>query len=69
MHIFTPIIGIEISRKCNLYCTHCMRGEAESLTINKEILEKFFDEVKSANVLVISGGEPFICYDEIKMLI
>lgn len=69
MHILTPMIGIEVSRKCNLDCTHCMRGESENLSIDREVLNKFFDEVKSANKLVISGGEPFMCYDEIKDLV
>ena len=44
MHVFTPIISVEL-------------------------LNKFFDEVKSVNVLVITEGEPFRCYEEIKSLI
>lgn len=69
MHVLTPIISIEISRRCNLDCSHCMRGEAQNSKISTELLNKFFDDVKSANVLVISGGEPFMCYEEIKSLI
>ena len=69
MHVLTPIISIELSRRCNLECVHCMRGESQNSTITRELLDKFFDEVKSANMLVISGVEPFMCYDDIKALI
>ena len=66
MKILAPIVSIEISQKCNLACAHCMRGEPENISITKDILNSFFDEVKGGKALVISGGEPFICYDEIK---
>lgn len=69
MNIATPIVAIEITRRCNLNCEHCMRGDSENIDISRELLEKFFDEVKSANVLVLSGGEPFLCYEQIRMLL
>ena len=69
MYVLTPIVSIELSRKCNLDCAHCMRGNSENISISIDLLNKFFDEVKSMNVLVISGGEPFMCYEEIKLLI
>ena len=69
MYVLSPIISIELSRKCNLDCAHCMRGNSENLSISVDLLNKFFDEVKSTNVLVIFGGEPFMCYEEIKSLI
>ncbi len=68
MYIYTPIVSVEITRKCNLDCEHCLRGNPSNVNIKKEILERFFDEVKIADVLVISGGEPFMCYSEIKLL-
>jgi len=69
MYVLTPIVSIELSRRCNLDCAHCMRGNSENKSISIDLLNKFFDEVKSTNVLVISGGEPFMCYEEIKSLI
>lgn len=69
MYVVTPVVAIEITRKCNLACKHCMRGEAENCHISQELLEKLFDEVKSANALVITGGEPFLCFEQIKMLV
>jgi len=46
-----------------------MRGESENCDIQRELLEKLFDEVKSANMIVLSGGEPFLCYEKIKELV
>ncbi len=69
MYVLTPEIGIEITRRCNLSCKHCMRGDKEPCDIRRELLEKFFDEVKSSNRVVISGGEPFLCYKGIRELI
>lgn len=68
MHIYTPILGIEISRKCNLNCAHCMRGDARNVSVSMDLVSRLFDEVVIADVLVISGGEPFLCYEEIKSL-
>lgn len=53
-------IGFEITRKCNMTCRHCMRGEAQNHTISKEVINKFFDEVKSAYRMIFTGGEPFL---------
>lgn len=53
-------IGFEITRKCNMTCRHCMRGEAQNHTISKEVIDKFFDEVKSAYHMMFTGGEPFL---------
>ena len=27
---------VEVTRKCNLKCEHCMRGEAQNVTLTKE---------------------------------
>lgn len=65
-------IAFEITRKCNMTCRHCMRGEAQNKTISKEVIDRFLDEVSMAYKMILTGGEPFlepemICYlfDEI----
>ena len=50
----------EITRKCNMSCQHCMRGEAESKSITKEVIDKALDQVELILNLVLTGGEPFI---------
>jgi len=67
--ILTPRLGIELTQKCNLNCSHCFRGAARNVSISKEILEKVFDEVKYVQTLDLSGGEVFLGYEQLKMLL
>lgn len=61
-------IGIEITRKCNLKCRHCMRGEAENHTISKIVIDKFLDEILLMDKMILTGGEPFLEPEAIKYL-
>lgn len=67
--ILTDHLGIELTQRCNLNCSHCFRGEARNVNISREIIEKVFDEVKYARVLDLSGGEVFLAYDQLKMVL
>jgi hypothetical protein len=51
---------IETNRQCNLNCTHCMRGDAQDLTITPEIIDKLLDQVEFIMELDLTGGEPFL---------
>ena len=53
-------ITLEITRRCNLTCKHCMRGDAQNISMTKPIIDKFFSQTTYINSLVITGGEPFI---------
>lgn len=67
--MLTPHLGIELTQKCNLNCSHCFRGVARNKSISKDILEKVFDEVKYVQTLDLSGGEVFLGYEQLKMLL
>lgn len=60
---------IEITRKCNLKCKHCLRGEAENTTITKEMIDNFFDNIDGILILNFTGGEPLLALDEIEYAI
>ena len=51
--IITPDLGIELTQKCNLTCSHCFRGAARNRNISKEIIEKVFDEIIYTNIRFI----------------
>ena len=51
---------IETNRQCNLNCTHCMRGDAQDLTITPEIIDKLLDQIDFIVELDLTGGEPFL---------
>ena len=53
-------LSIEVTRKCNLKCLHCMRGESQNIDITKEIIDEIFDNnnISAIHSISFSGGEP-----------
>ncbi len=53
---------IEVTRKCNLQCQHCLRGNVQRKNINVPMIEEFLvnNEILSVGSLVLTGGEPFL---------
>ena len=39
-------------------CIHCMRGDAENVNLDPNILNSFLKQVKDITTLTITGGEP-----------
>ena len=64
---------IEVTRKCNLKCPHCMRGDSQNISLNISHIEEFFNNSKfnlvSINRLIITGGEPTLNYKTILNII
>lgn len=53
-------LAFEVTRRCNMKCPHCMRGNAENHTISKEVVDKALDNVSMIGRLLLTGGEPFL---------
>jgi MoaA/NifB/PqqE/SkfB family radical SAM enzyme len=51
---------IELTRKCNLTCAHCLKGCAQNKDISEEYLYKAFYLFNKMDWLVLGGGEPFL---------
>lgn len=59
MEIRYQKFGIEITRKCNEACAHCLRGDAENIDIDNSIIDAFLDNnITLIEELLITGGEP-----------
>ena len=56
---------IEVGRKCNLKCAHCLRGDAEDVTVDVSTVKKFLKEFEYISTITFSGGEPTLYEDEI----
>lgn len=69
MKIAAYHLGIELTQNCNLDCIHCYKGEKKCVNISREILERVFDEIKYVYILNLSGGEIFLGYEQLKMLL
>lgn len=49
---------IEVTRKCNMSCAHCLRGKAQNLDVNTLYIDKLLQHVQYINTIVFTGGEP-----------
>lgn len=51
---------IEVTRKCNLKCLHCLRGKAQNKDISSETIEKFLvdNDIEFISTVTFTGGEP-----------
>jgi organic radical activating enzyme len=49
---------IEVTRKCNMFCEHCLRGKAQNKIQSKENIDKIFSKVNHISCITFTGGEP-----------
>lgn len=49
---------VEITRKCQLQCAHCMRGDAQEIDIDKKTIETLLKQTSEIEYLQFTGGEP-----------
>lgn len=68
---YISTISFEITRRCNLKCKWCSKGEAQNIDISKDIIDKTLDEIQDyyINNISITGGEPFLKPDLVAYLI
>ena len=57
---------IEVTRKCNMKCEHCMRGGAQSKNIDYKYIDILLQQVDSIGGVVFTGGEPSLNTDAIE---
>ena len=60
-----------MTRRCNLKCKFCAKGEPQDLDISKSIIDKTLDEIQGVfiNSLRVSGGEPLMVPELIEYLL
>ena len=59
---------LELTRKCNLECKHCFRGDSQNIYMNKEIINYIFNNVCRINTLLLTGGEPLLALEQLKCI-
>jgi hypothetical protein len=60
---------VEVTRWCNMYCDHCLRGCAENINISKRIIRNALDAFEDIQTLTITGGEPSLVPELIKYIV
>ena len=61
MKIIVNRLSIEVTRKCNLRCDHCLRGEPQAIDIDPLTVHKITSQIHSVtNDVTLTGGEPLL---------
>lgn len=75
MHIEVEVnnLEIEITRRCNQFCAHCMRACSQNVDITPDALKRLLDtpnyKIVRINNIYLSGGEILLNPDAINALI
>ena len=64
-YIAVQNLALELTRKCNLNCGHCVRGRCQNVEMADETIDKVFSEVNKVGGLSFIGGETSLCADKI----
>jgi organic radical activating enzyme len=56
MHVSDMVF--EVTRRCNLRCSHCMRGCSQQVDMDAQTIHNALRDVESIGCLTITGGEP-----------
>ena len=60
---------LEVTRKCNLQCAHCLRGKAQRMSMSNEVLFKTMGSIESIGTLTLTGGEPSLAPEVLEYLL
>ncbi len=59
-------IYLEITRRCQLKCAHCMRGDAQNVDMSYSIMDRLLEQTNSIDSIIFTGGEPTLNVDGMK---
>ena len=62
-------LSLEITRRCNLDCAHCMRGDPQDMDMSREVIDALLDNIKVVKIINLTGGEPLLAPDVIEYLV
>ena len=60
---------IEITRRCNATCDHCLRGDAQNKDISDKTIEKLFESISGIGMITFTGGEPSLAVDRMRKIL
>lgn len=68
-NISIDYLSIEVTRRCNMSCLHCLRGDAEDCDMNMRYVNTLFKKIDHIGNLTITGGEPSLATSVINKII
>ena len=61
-------LEIEVTRRCNMRCPHCMKGEPQDVDIKLEDIDALLDQIEMIGILRVTGGEPTLNLDAVEYM-
>lgn len=58
MKYYLDLLVIEVTRKCNMGCAHCLRGDAQNMNIDYAYIDALIKDLTGIGNITFSGGEP-----------
>lgn len=49
---------IEVTRRCNFSCAHCLRGDTQLVDLDPKVSERLFSGLNYVSSITFTGGEP-----------
>lgn len=62
-------IEFDLTRRCNLQCPHCFRGDAQDIDMSRDVIDAFFEHTQAIYHLLFSGGEPTLYIDGMRYVL
>ena len=62
-------VVIEVTRRCNMCCDHCLRGDTQNKDMDLNHVRALFSHIDNINTLTITGGEPSLVPHIIKGIV
>jgi organic radical activating enzyme len=66
MTLHVDNLVLEITRRCNAKCRHCLRGDAQPVDISKEVIDRVLEDMSSIGAITFTGGEPALAVPKIR---
>ncbi len=51
---------LEVTRRCNMDCDHCMRGCQQNKDMTKDTINRLLDQTEYISCICFTGGEPML---------
>lgn len=58
MNIEVNNLILEVTRRCNMHCAHCLRGNAQSIDMPPNLIKNVLKTIDGALSVTFTGGSP-----------
>lgn len=62
-------LNIELTRRCNMHCAHCFKGDAQDKDISNDVIDGLLDNTVAIYHLGLVGAEVTLCPDRMRYLL